>query len=735
METKKSKLILISHRLPVTIEKKNGVWIFKQSVGGLATGLSSFSDKNDFMWLGFCGITSESISDEEKEDIKEKLINDYNYYPIFLTADELKNYYDNFSNKTLWPLFHYFQAKMRFDEESWRVYQEVNAKFYEVALKISNPGDTFWIHDYHLFILPKLIKDSYPTSRIGFFLHIPFPSFEIFRLLPCRNEILEGLLGADLIGFHTFSYVRHFLSSVLRISGYENSFGNISINNRNIKADVFPMGIDFDKYNDSINKIKVKNEIKEITKKTKNHKIILSIDRLDYTKGIVNRLEAFDYFLAKYPEYIDKVELIMIAVPTRDKIESYKELKNQVDQIVGRINGKYSSIGWNPIWYIYSSLPFHTLTALYNVAEITLLTPLRDGMNLVAKEYVAAKNNKSGVLILSEMTGASEELGEAIIVNPYNIVQIADALHTALSMSQSEQSEKLKIMRERIKRNDVFKWASGFIEKLNEIKLYRDEYVDKNLNDESFKKITEDYKKGEKRLLLLDYDGTLTSIRQKPEDAKPDKELKIILQELIKDDKNKVVIISGRERGSLERWFSDLNINLVCEHGIWIKEAGGDWKKLFSIDNGWKDNIKPLLQLYVDRTPGSFIEEKDYSLAWHYRNADPEYAKMQKNELRDNLMIVVANLNLGIMEGKKVLEIKNLEVNKGKAVNYLINKESYNFILAIGDDVTDEDIFKALPNSAITIKVNSVETTAKYVLKSSVDVRALLKKLSGEDNE
>ena len=351
-------------------------------------------------------------------------------------------------------------------------------------------------------LLPKLIKDRFNNIKIGFFLHIPFPSYEVFRLLPWREEILEGLLGADLVGFHTFSYVRHFLNTVRRVLNYENTFGQITYKNRTIKVDAIPMGIDYNKFASSVNDRKVKKEINTLNKSLKGQKIILSIDRLDYTKGLLSRLEAFDLFLTKFPEYIEKVTFIMVAVPSRTKIDSYNDFKNRVNETIGRINGKYSKIGWSPIRYIYRSLNFNVLSALYFLSNVALITPLRDGMNLVAKEYLASKSNKKGVLVLSETAGVAEELGEAITVNPNDKNKIAVALDIALKMGSEEQSERVKPMQERLRRNTVFKWVELFIEKLENVRNLEDKLSVRILDQENKKILINNYKNSKETIFV-----------------------------------------------------------------------------------------------------------------------------------------------------------------------------------------------------------------------------------------
>lgn len=722
------RLIIVSNRLPVTVMKRKDGLSFHPSAGGLATGLSSFHDSHNSTWVGWPGVPHEKLDEKERKFIETKLLNEFSCYPVFLTQKDVDLYYNGFCNKTIWPLFHYFTQYIIFNKKLWETYKRVNKIFSEKILEIANPNDIIWIHDYHLLLLPKLLREKLPNAKIGFFLHIPFPSYEIFRLLPWRREILKGLLGADLIGFHTYSYVKHFFESIRGILGYEQTLGEITLSNRVVKVDAFPMGIDYEKFANATSNTKVQREIDRIHKKVGDSKIILSVDRLDYTKGIPQRLEAFDFFLDRYPEFKEKITHIVIAVPSRTKVEQYRLLKKQVDELVGKINGKHGTFGWMPIWYIYHSLPFYTLAALYSIADIALITPLRDGMNLVAKEFIASKTDK-GVLILSEMTGAVKELGEALIINPNNKEEVAETLREALLMPDEEQIERNKAMQKRLMRYNVKRWASDFIENLTHVKKLQQDLGTKRFTYELKTKLLDAYSKSNNRLILLDYDGTLVPFVKKPEKAEPDRELLELLKSLANNAKNEIVIISGRDRETLNKWFGSIDIGLVAEHGAWIKKRGKDWKTIEPLKNDWKESIRPILELYVDRTPGSFVEEKDFSLVWHHRGSDPELAAVRVGELKDVLMNFTANLNLGLMEGNKLIEIKNVNINKGRAALKWISKKQWDFILAMGDDLTDEDFFAKLPDTAYSIKVGLSSSLAKFYMESVDNVRVLLKNI------
>lgn len=722
------KLLIVSNRLPINIGKRAGKLNFQTSVGGLVTGLGPVHKSKKSLWIGWPGVTLDKFKEEEREEIFEKFASK-NLAPVFLSEEDIEDYYHGFCNETIWPLFHYFPEFTVYNKNYWESYVRVNKAFCEVIVEVAEVEDTIWIHDYHLMLLPKLIRNKMPDATIGFFLHIPFPSFEVFHLLPWRKEIMEGLLGADLVGFHTYDYVKYFLSNVRRILGYDHTLGEITLSNRLVRVDTFPMGIDYDRFARVESDPKVQREIKMIHKRVGERKIILSIDRLDYSKGIPQRLEAFDTFLTNYPEFRQKVTLIMVAVPSRTEIESYILLKKQVDELIGRIDGMHGTIGWMPVWYLYRSIPFHTLLSLYRIADVALITPLRDGMNLISKEFIATKTDGKGVLILSEMTGAAKELGDALIVNPNNKEEIAESIKKALVMSEEEQIKRNRNMQSRLQRYDIHRWVNEFMGGLNNIKDLQKELNAKILTGNMKEKIVDDYLKSNKSLILLDYDGTLVPFAPRPVQAKPDEELLELLKALTQESKNEVVIISGREKGTLDSWFKSLNVGLTAEHGVWIKEKEGNWEIIKPIGNEWKAEIRPFLEIYADKTPGSFIEEKEFSLVWHYRTADPELSARNVIELKGSLLNVAAHFNLDVLEGSKVIEIKNAGIDKGLATSHWLSRGDWDFIMAIGDDWTDEDTFAALPETSYTIKVGFGRTHARFNLYSPEEVRSLLKQL------
>lgn len=726
----KNKTIIVSNRLPLNVTIQDSEVVVTPSVGGLATGMKSIHQNSESLWIGWAGIPTDELPESLENEIKnlaylEKCIS------VPLIHQEVEDYYFGFSNRALWPLFHYFMDYVEYDENHWNAYKSVNEKFAEVIFAYLNEGDKIWIHDYQLLLLPKLIKEKRPDVSVGFFLHIPFPSYEIFRTLPWREEILEGMLGADLIGFHTYDYERHFISSISRILHYETHINSIRVNGRVIRVDSFPMGIDFEKFHqealhqaDKNVQTLLKKRLEQNRELSPDAKFILSIDRLDYTKGIAKRLEVLDYFLEKYPEYHERVRLIMLAVPSRENVPQYQQLKKEVDELVGKINGKYSTATWVPVWYFYRSLPFEELVELYTSCEIAFLTPIRDGMNLVAKEYIASRVDLTGVLILSEMAGVSQEMNDALLINPNDYRQMAEALKKALEMPEEEQILRNKILQKRVQRYDVEKWASAFMDALESASALKKEKQTRFLNQKNREKIFQEFQLADSKIFLLDYDGTLAPYHTNPEMAIPSPEVYEILAQLVEYGVE-VAVIRGRDRFFLDSHFGHLPIKLVAEHGVWLKKSNSNWKKSQNLQNDWMQSIRPILENFVDRTPGSFLEEKEYSLVWHYRKVAPGLSEIRANELTNVLRSLLLNSNVVVMQGSKVLEVKNGSITKGNAVSTLLNK-NYDFIFSIGDDWTDEFMFKQLPDSSITVKVGNSETSARYFVENQEDVIQLL---------
>ncbi|MHA6248315.1 bifunctional alpha,alpha-trehalose-phosphate synthase (UDP-forming)/trehalose-phosphatase [Pontibacter sp. CAU 1760] len=721
-----AKLIIVSNRLPVKLQEKEGELQYKTSEGGLATGLGSIYKQGDNLWIGWPGMV---VDDKKMQDQISKDLRPESMQPVFLTENEIKEFYEGFSNETLWPTFHYFSQYAIYNQQLWETYVEVNQKYCEAVVAQAGPEDTIWVHDYQLLLLPSMLREKLPNSTIGFFQHIPFPSYEVFRLLPWRKELLEGMLGSDLVGFHTYDDMRHFLSSVNRLVGYGSMHGWINTSTRSLLVDSFPMGIDYEKYSQTAAEDEVIKREHIYRGNLNAEKVVLSIDRLDYSKGIAQRLKAFELFLDKYPEFHERVTLLMLVVPSRDAVEKYKELKEEVDELVGRINGKYSRISWNPIQYFYRSYPLETLSAFYRMADVALVTPMRDGMNLVCKEYVASKLDQKGVLILSEMAGASKELSDALIINPNDINQMVETIYTALTMPEEQQIERMNNMQESLQRYNIHHWVSMFMDRLSYVKIKQMSLATSYLDEATILEMNNAYDSASSRLFFLEYDGGLVDFRNRPLMARPDDALLELLSELSKDTKNRVVVVSSREKATMQDWLGELNIDIIAEHGVWIKQRGTGWQTMLSLMDDWKKDIRLILDLYVDRTPASFIEEKEYSLVWHYRRVETGLGEMRARELVNHLNFIASNSNLQVLDGQMSVEIKAQEISKGKASSYWLTKFPHKFVMALGDDWGDEDIFKAMPREAYTIKVGNTYSVAKYHVDTCDEARQTLARL------
>lgn len=731
------RLVIVSNRLPFSVSIENGTLSFNESAGGLVTGLASFMQARrrtpalnvDHLWVGWPGST---VDETLRGQVIGEALRSFQSYPVFLSEEQMEKFYLGFCNATIWPLFHYFPTYTEYHAAYWEQYRQINQVFCDALEEVIRPNDIVWIHDYHLMLLPRMLKTLRPQVSVGFFLHIPFPSFEVFRLLPgeWRREILEGLLGADLVGFHTYEYTHHFLQCVLRILGYEHQMAQIVTADHVVKVDTFPMGIDYDKFSNAPSESETQREALALRSTLAEFKIVLSVDRLDYSKGILNRLEGYDLFLESNPEFHGKVVLLMIVVPSRIGVLQYDRMKRQVEERVGKINGSYGRVGWTPVVYQYRHVPFSTLAAFYAVSDVCLVTPLRDGMNLVAKEYVATRTDGSGMLILSEMAGSAKELPEAIIINPNNRAEIAAALKEALETPAEEQKRRNQIMRRRLKRYHVTRWANDFLGSLVGLREVQDHIEAKLLSSRARREIIEKYRKSRRRALFLDYDGTLAPLARSSIMAKPDEILLALLQSLAADPANDIVITSGRDRQTLQEWFADIRLGLVAEHGAWLKNAGESWRLFKPFSTAWKRQLLPILEIYADRLPGAFVEEKENSAAWHYRLADPEQAGFLAAELTDHLANLISKTDLHVIQGSKVVEIAHAGVDKGSAALQWLTQNEHDFILAMGDDLSDEDLFKVLPDQAVSIRVGVAGTHAHFNLRSNTDALVLLQTLA-----
>lgn len=719
-----ARLLLVSNRLPVTVKAdKEGVSVVR-SAGGLATGLRGPHERSGGLWVGWPGDVSR-LTPAQRSSVDAQLA-ELRCVPLHLSSSEVNRFYEGYSNQVLWPLCHYLVDRMPRQDRDWDIYRKVNERFADLAASQYQPGDTIWVHDYQLMLVPALLRERLPQARIGYFHHIPFPSSEIFRTLPQRTELVRGLLGADLIGFHTFAYARHFSSTLLRLLGLDTVGDRVELEGRAVHVGTFPMGIDARAFEELALEPAVLEEARGYRERVADQRLVLGVDRLDYTKGIPRRLLAVQRLLEREPKWRGRLRFVQVAVPSRTTVEDYATYRERVDELVGRINSLYGSVQNVPVHYLYRSFNERQLTALYRSADVMFVTPIRDGMNLVAKEFCAARPDEDGVLVLSEFAGAADEMGEAVLVNPYDVEGMADALETALQMPESERKTRMRALRTRVKDCDVHCWVNSFLGALQSVPT-----ATARQRPQDAQAALGRIREASELLLLLDYDGTLVPFAPTPEQASPDPALLELLRRLTQRPHTRVDIVSGRSREVLEAWLGSLPVGLHAEHGLWSRAApGAPWKSLDNVPTDWKPLVRPILDAYAARLPGALVEEKSASLAWHYRQVDPVLGAQQARELRLHLSEVFAQGPLEILPGDKVVEVRARGVNKGRVVGQVTEGlRPGTLIVAIGDDRTDEDLFAALPEDALSIHADSKPTRARYRVDGPQAVRQLLGEL------
>lgn len=726
-----SQVIIVSNRLPVSVKKENGKLEFYPSLGGLATGLASYADDKRNIWIGWPGLASDDLSEAEKQEIVAHLA-EHNCQPVFLKQRQIDEFYNGYSNTVLWPRFHNLPYNDKPTDERkrwWQTYRRVNEEFAQAVLSVARTGGQVWIHDYQLLLVSEMIRAERLDLVPGFFLHIPFPQAKVFQKLPEHKKLLQGMLGADLVGFHTPSYVHNFMETC-EASGIAKGTGNqLLFNNHVVRVADFPMGIDYKKYASAKKSKGVKVALRKYSKRYKKLKVIVAVDRLDPSKGLLERLKAYETFLELHPRQRGKVVFSLVAAPSRTDVPAYQKLAKQLDSLVADINKRYGNAKWQPVDYINTAIPFEEVTALFRIADVAFIAPLRDGMNLVAKEFVAS-NRKRGVLILSETAGAAEELHDALIVNPRKPETVVDALQEALTMRRGELRGRLKRMRRQLSTNTVQVWAKDFVTTLQQPVPGTPKLRTWTLKGHRLQAMVLAYKQAPKRLLLLDYDGSLVPFAKDFHDATPPDSLIELLKDLAKSKQNDVVLISGRSAEDLKHWFSDLPISLVAEHGAAMRKAGNTrWQTIEHSSSDWKQILQPVLEKYARLTPGARIEVKPHSLVWHYRAAQPYYAQKYTVVIKRALRPILKKYGLEMLQGNKVLEIKNPMISKGMAAQTWL-KQDYDFILAFGDDMTDEELFQALPLEAWTIKVGHRRTAARFRVLSYRNVLSILKRLA-----
>ena len=714
------RLIVVANRLPMTARLVGGRWPAEPSSGGLVSALAPLIRARNGLWIGWAGEVSL-----EDPNGQARLLDSWGrrhgYVPVRLPATLSRAFYEGYANDTLWPILHGFPSRVVLDPETWQAYRDANERFARVVLARLEPDDLLWVHDYQLMLLPELVRAARPDAAIGFFLHVPFPPSEVFRMLPQREQLLRGLLGADLIAFQTHGHLQDFRRALLHLLGLESRMDQVTVGDRMVRLEALPIGIVRSEWDGLAERdASVSRRIHQLESRLPNRQLVLGVDRLDYTKGLPERLRAYRRLLRSQPERKGSVTLIQIAVPSREHVPAYRELRREVSELVGELVGEFATPEWSPIVYLNRSVPKRELAALYTAADVAWVSPLRDGMNLVAKEFVTSQGDRPGVLMISEFAGAAQEMAEAIRVNPYDEEGSAEALGRALDMPVEERRERMAALQCRLRRNDADAWCERFLETL---RLAASEQA--GGSGPSTRRLPVDEvvvaaAAADRRLVILDYDGTLVSIAARPSEAVPTPDLIELIGRLAARSDTTVAIVSGRRHDELERWFGGLQgIWLAAEHGALLRRPGETtWSPMHEgADTTWKERVRPMLELFAARTPGSLIEEKRYSLAWHYRQADPEFGAWLANELAHTLNALVAGTDLAVLLGARVVEVRFAWAQKGEVLNRIVGGLPLpSFTLAIGDDRTDEELFERLPPDAWTVPVQRERASTSEAL-------------------
>ena len=787
---KPRRVLVVANRLPIRARRdaRTARWTFDTAPGGLATALRGIATDVQFVWVGWLGA---DVPPAERPRVAERLMREHGCYPVFLDAQLVDRYYNGFCNDVLWPLFHYVPlpayqagAEKKFDALLWEAYKEANARFADAVLEVWSAGlpnetdstgqvpDYVWVHDYHLMRLPLELRRRDPRVSVAWFLHTPFPSSEIYRILPYRRELLEGLLHADLVGFHTYDYARHFLSSCSRVLDVSTTTPKgIEFGGRFCSIGVFPIGIDPLLIRNKLRSRAVRRRTAELGATFKGRKVLIGVDRLDYIKGMPHKLLAFELFLARNPSWVGKVTLIQVGVPTRTEVVEYQALAKHVNELVGRINGVYGTLEYSPIHYINQSIPQDELIAIYHLADACLITSVRDGMNLVSHEYVAAQEafdeddtevdepfvkEGPGALVLSEFAGSAQSLSGAIRVNPWNTDELARAIHDALTLTRVERELRWAKLHRYVSSNTASYWAKSFIDEFRDVCEHPP--LLPKLPKLPAGKILQTYSRASRRLIVTDYDGTLTQVQSLPRLATPAPVVTQLLATLARDPRNTVYVVSGRERRFMEKWLGRLKVGLAAEFGFCHRAPGSDeWTSLGrDLDTSWKDVVRPIMTYFSERTPGTYIESKESSLAWHYRDADPHFGAWQAKDMQIHMEDVMSTLPLEIIQGNKLVEVRHVGVNKSLVLEEVLrqgprngyeeqvavdedNMEDFDFVLCVGDDRSDEDMYQLLKSwharkgeanetpDLYNVRIGPGATSAEFCLESVVELRKILR--------
>ncbi|KAJ4842047.1 putative alpha,alpha-trehalose-phosphate synthase [UDP-forming] 11 [Turnera subulata] len=776
--------IIVSNHLPVRAYREGKEWRFELDQDSLFLQLEDGLPSSDVLYVG-CLRAEIDVRDQDK--VTQVLEERFNCLPVFLSEEEHEKYYHGFCKHYLWPLLHYMLPLTAshgagFDRAQWRAYLSANKKFSEKVVEaLDNPDeDSVWVHDYHLMMLPTFLRRRYFRVRIGFFLHSPFPSSEIYRTIPVREEILRSLLNCDLVGFHTFDYARHFLSCCSRLLGldYESKRGYLGIDycGRTVSIKILPVGIHMGQLESLLQAEQTAVMVKKLREKYEGKVVVVGVDDLDMFKGIGLKFQAIGKLLEQNEELRRKLVLVQIANPAKSQGKDVQDVRDETNVIAAQINHKYGDDGYQPIVYINGPISTQEKAAYYAISDCCVVTAVRDGMNLVAYKYTVCREGspvldaalgidgmskrKESVLIISEFIGCSPSLSGAIRVNPWNIDAVADAIYDGITLNDVEKQLRHEKHYRYISSHDVAYWASSFDQDLqracsrNHSKRYwsfgfglefRIVALGPDFMKLQSKAISDPYKEAKNRLILLDYDGTM--MPQISVDKAPSTQIISVLNSLCSDPRNTVFIVSGRGKDSLGQWFSPCaKLGLSAEHGYFTRwTMDSPWETdLVAIDSKWRRIAEPVMQLYTESTDGSFIEYKESALVWHHHEADFQLSSCQAKELLDHLENVLANEPVVVKRGQYIVEVKPQGISKGMVVqNLILTMRSKgvppDFLLCIGDDRSDEDMFesieslvKSLPHMqhVFACTVGQKPSMAKYYLDDTGDVLDLLSDLS-----
>ncbi|XP_072979954.1 alpha,alpha-trehalose-phosphate synthase [UDP-forming] 1-like [Typha angustifolia] len=716
----KQRLLVVANRLPVSaVRRGEDSWSLEISAGGLVSALLGVKDV-DAKWIGWAGV---NVPDEVGQRALSRALAEKRCVPVFLDEEIVHQYYNGYCNNILWPLFHYLGlpqedrlATTRSFQSQFDAYKKANQMFADVVNQHYQEGDVVWCHDYHLMFLPKCLKEYNSKMKVGWFLHTPFPSSEIHRTLPSRSELLRSVLAADLVGFHTYDYARHFVSACTRILGLEGTPEGVEDQGRLTRVAAFPIGIDSERFKRAVELPAVKEHINELTQRFAGRKVMLGVDRLDMIKGIPQKILAFEKFLEENPSWRDKVVLLQIAVPTRTDVPEYQKLTSQVHEIVGRINGRFGTLTAVPIHHLDRSLDFHALCALYAVTDVALVTSLRDGMNLVSYEFVACQGSKKGVLILSEFAGAAQSLGAgAILVNPWNITEVAASIGQALNMSSDEREKRHRHNYAHVTTHTAQDWAETFVSELNDTVVeaqLRTRQVPPLLPSET---AIERYLQSKNRLLILGFNATLTESVEssgriggdqiKEMELKLHPDLKASLAILCDDKQTTVVVLSGSDRSVLDDNFGEFNMWLAAENGMFLRLTDGEWMTTMPehLNMDWVDSVKHVFEYFTERTPRSHFEHRETSLVWNYKYADVEFGRLQARDMLQHLWTgPISNAAVDVVQGSRSVEVRSVGVTKGAAIDRILGEIVHSkcmvtpidYVLCVGHFLgKDEDIY------------------------------------------